>query len=255
MDILEKVDNYYKNFKGEKLVIGQSFYGKPIYCFKVEKTAHPKLIIQCAMHAREYITAYLCLKLINRFKRCGKIGTVYFIPVVNPDGVKIALNENPLYKANGRGVDLNVNFDARWGQGKSNVKISGAENYIGEYPFSEPESRALKDFTLTINPSATISFHSKGEEIYWDFGQKAQSRKRDFLFAKNIADTTGYAIKSTPDSCGGYKDWCVLHLDIPSITIEVGSDNLTHPIKEEHLKEIYDKNKFVPERATEFFGE
>ena len=255
MDILEKVRVYYKNFRGEKFVIGHSLQNRPIYCFKVQKTERPIVIIQCAMHAREHITASLCLRLINRFNRSAKIGTAYFIPMVNPDGVKIATTKNPLYKANGRGVDLNVNFDARWGLGKSNLRVSGAENYIGEYPFSEPESLALKDFTLKVKPTATISFHSKGEEIYWDFGQIDKDRERDFLFAQEIASITGYAVKSTPDSCGGYKDWCILHLKIPSLTIEVGSDSLTHPIGEEHLKEIYQKNKMVVERTMQFFGE
>ena len=148
-----------------------------------------------------------------------------------------------------------MNFDARWGLGKSNLRVSGAENYIGEYPFSEPESYSLKDFTLKVKPNATISFHSKGEEIYWDFGQIGKDRERDFLFAQDIASITGYTVKSTPDSCGGYKDWCILHLKIPSLTIEVGSDSLTHPIGEEHLKEIYQKNKMVVERTMQFFGE
>ena len=167
----------------------------------------------------------------------------------------MALKESPLYKANGRTVDLNVNFDAHWGTGKSNTISPSSENYIGKSPFSENESRALRDFTLKIKPDFTISYHSKGEEIYYEFFQEKERLKNDFCLAKKIAKTTGYKIVSTPFSAGGYKDWCIEKLKIPSITIEVGGDNLTHPIKKKNLRSIYIKNKNVVEVAIEHFLE
>jgi g-D-glutamyl-meso-diaminopimelate peptidase len=245
MNIIDKVEVFYKNFGEDKGVIGHSVFHKPIYYFAVKKTKLPVLIVQCSMHAREYITAHLCLRLVEEFSRFGKAGTVYFIPLVNPDGVEIALNEKPLYKANGRGVDLNVNFDARWGKGATNSTQKGDENFIGKYPFSEPETRALRDFTLKIQPDATISYHSKGEEIYYEFFQDKERIERDYLIAKIAQEETGYAIKSTPFSCGGYKDWCVKWLKIPALTIEVGSDELSHPIEEKYLEQIFIKNKKV----------
>ena len=63
--------------------------------------------------------------------------------------------------------------------------------------------------------------------------------------AKTLAEVTGYTIKSTPNSAGGYKDWCIKTLKIPAFTIEVGSDKLAHPIRYNHLEEIYQKNKKV----------
>jgi len=245
MDIFDKVKTFYNQFKGKKQVIGKSVLGMPIFAFTVLKTPFPKIIAQYSMHAREYITTLLALKQIEQFNACGKVGTVHFIPLVNPDGVKIANTENPLYKANGRGVDLNVNFDALWGQGKTNLTIKGDSNYIGEYPFSEPESVALRDFTLKVMPTVTLSYHSKGEEIYYEFHQTESQRLRDYSLAKAVKKVTGYQIKSTPNSCGGYKDWCVKELKIPALTIEVGSDLLTHPIGEENLQSIFKKNQKV----------
>ena len=255
MDILSKVNTFYKNFEGNKGVIGFSVQGRPIYYFEIKNSVRPTLIVQCAIHAREHITTRLCLKLINDFNKYGKRGTVYFIPLTNPDGVNIATNFNPLYKANARGVDLNVNFDARWGTGKSNVRVFGAENCIGEYPFSEPESMAIRDFTLDILPDATISYHSKGEEIYYEFFQDKNRLSRDLEFAKTISRCCGYKIKSTPNSCGGYKDWCVQKLKIPALTIEVGSDKLKHPISHWHLRKINKKTKNVLNQAIEFLLE
>ena len=252
MDVLKKVERFYENFRGEKGVIGKSVFNNPIYYMAIKKTETPKIILTYSIHAREYITALLSLKQIKRFSMSAKFGTAYFVPLINPDGVQIAQKENPLYKANGRGVDLNVNFDARWGTGEKNAFNSGAENYIGKSPFSEPETMAIRDFTLKITPDLTISYHAKGEEIYWEFFQTEDNRLRDEKIAKLVADITGYAIKSTPNSAGGYKDWCVEKLKIPALTIEVGDDKLTHPIGKKYLRGIYKKNKFVAERSAEF---
>ena len=255
MDILDLVENFYNDFKGEKGVIGKSVKNRPIYYLAVKKNEQPKLIVQFSIHAREYITSYLALKLIEDYQRMGKRASVYFIPMLNPDGVKIALEQNPLYKANANGVDLNVNFDANFGSGKNNVFCKASENYVGEYAFSEPETRAIRDFTLRIMPHATISYHSKGQEIYYEFFQDQKRKERDYLFAKRIADTTGYAIKSTPNSAGGYKDWCIQKLKIPALTIEVGKDSLSHPIKEEYLDEIYCENKGVISASVQYLTE
>lgn len=255
MDIFKYLDIFYNNFNGGKGVIGKSVNGLPIYYFKVQKSNYPKLIIQASIHAREYITTYLTLKLIKDFSSNGKVGTVYFVPMLNPDGVKICLKENPLYKANARGVDLNVNFDAKYGSGEKNVFCKASENYVGEHAFSEPESIAIRDFTLKVMPDATISYHSKGQEIYYEFFQDEFSRKRDCALAEKVAKVTGYAIKSTPNSAGGYKDWCIEKLKIPALTIEVGNDDLTHPIGEEHLVEIYKQNKKVIKVVTDYLTE
>ncbi len=245
MSIFDEVESFYCNFNGEKGIIGKSFFGKPLHYFKVEKTAYPVVIVQCAIHAREHITAHLCLKLIDEYINTGNIGTIYFLPLINPDGVEIALLRKPLYKANGRGVDLNVNFDARWGGGEKNVRTINDENYIGEYPFSEPETIALRDFTLKILPNATLSYHCKGEEIYYEFHQSEEQRLRDLAVARAVQSATGYKIKSTPNSCGGYKDWCIEKLKIPALTIEVGDDNLLHPLNKDELLDIFNKNKRV----------
>ena len=251
MSILSDLASFYLAFEGEKGKIGLSSCGKPIFYFKVSYTSKPTIIIQYSIHAREYITTYLALEQIKQYQEFGRFGTVYFIPMLNPDGVKIALTEDDKYKANARGVDLNVIFDAKWGSGKQNTKIKGSENYIGEKPFSECETKALRDFTLDILPDITISYHSKGEEIYYSFFQDKEALKRDKKIAKMLARITGYKIRDLKGSAGGYKDWCIEKLKIPALTIEVGSDKLSHPIKKEHLHKIFKKNKRVIKVITE----
>lgn len=251
MDILKELSKFYSEYNGEKFVLGKSTLNKDIYCFKIKKTERPVIIVQYAMHAREYITSYLAIKQIEDFYKKGSNGTVYFIPAINPDGIEICLTIDRLYKANALWVDLNVNFDARWGNGEKNVFFKDRENYVGEKPFSETESRLLRDFTLFIKPDLTLSYHSKGEEIYWEFFQEKERTERDFKFAKAVEICTGYKIKSVKNSAGGYKDWCIDKLKIPALTVEVGNDGLSHPIEKENLPQIYEKNKDVIFALTE----
>ena len=187
MNVIYEVENFYQSYSGNKGVIGYSHLKKPIYFFEVYKSEYPVAIFQYSIHAREYVTAYLAIEQIKEFVLKGTCGRVFFVPLVNPDGVKIAIEENPLYKANARGVDLNINFDARWGTGDSNVRVKGAQNYIGEYAFSEPESIALRDFTLKVKPDFTVSYHSKGEEIYYEFFQDEKAKSRDEKLAQAVA--------------------------------------------------------------------
>lgn len=253
MSVLCELEDFYLSYTGEKGIIGRSTQGRPLYYFKVEKTNYPRIIVQYGIHAREYITTYLALEQIKDFVKNGKVGTVYFIPSLNPDGVVICNNEDSLYKANANRVDLNVNFNAKWSRGKSNIKNPNSENYVGKFAFSEKESIAIRDFTLKVRPHATISYHSKGEEIYYQFHQPKKRKTRDRKIALLLSKSTGYTIKSTPNSCGGYKDWCIKKLKIPAFTIEVGKDSLLHPICKEHLQEIFIKNKRVINVITEYF--
>ena len=198
-----------------------------------------------------YITTYLAIMQAEEFAAFGKKGTVFFLPAVNIDGIAEVIGGDTTYKANANMVDLNVNFDARWGEGAKNVRGKAPENYIGAYPFSESETAALRDFTLMVQPDLTLSYHSKGEEIYWEFFQDGRARERDFRIANAVSAVTGYPVKSAGKSAGGYKDWCVERLKIPALTIEVGSDNLSHPIGEEFAEEIFLKNRDVIKILTE----
>ena len=260
MDIYQTVSKFYQSVQTKKAIIGKSTFGRKIYAFKIGDGA-PVGIAQYAIHAREYITSYLALKhfQVGLFK-----GSFWIIPLVNPDGATLsqtglqsvrresdkrkllALNGNSadfsLWKANGRGVDLNVNFDARWGTGAKNTRCAGSENYIGKKPFSEPETRALKNFTQKINPDYTVSYHTKGEEIYWYFYQSMRTCPRDKRLAFALSRSTGYPLSLAKGSAGGYKDWCIQALGIPSFTVEAGDDQLCHPLGLETLDDIVEKN-------------
>lgn len=220
--LYEKVSEFYNGYRAKKCVIGYSAQGRNIYAFHVGDDFGKQFMAVYAVHAREYVTALLALEHIKQ----GVKGGGWIIPLLNPDGVVICETRNPLWKANARGVDLNCNFDADWGSGRLNTRRRGAENCIGDKPVSERETAALVRFTLRIKPYVTLSFHTKGGEIYWEFNGAGDEEG-----ARIIAAYTGYKPKKITGSAGGYKDWCIQKLGIPAYTVECGDDSLTHPIK------------------------
>ncbi len=250
----------------EVFSIGESTFLQPIYAVHIGRKTGEQIILQGGIHAREWVTTALLIRLATIYRGSNTSG-VYFVPCANPDGVRLALDgldfvtdqdaknnllringssDFSLYKANGRGVDLNVNFDADWGTGLKNVTYPNSQNYIGEYPASEKETVALVEFTKSVSPICTLSYHSKGELVYYGFsGQSKDDLDRDRRIAKRIADALGYDALFTTGSAGGYKDWCVRQLKIPAFTIEVGGDDLTHPVGLEHLDGILEDNRRV----------
>lgn len=270
-DLLHETELFCRNGV-ETGVVGVSELGQRIpYIFVGQKNGN-YMIVQGAIHAREHLTSLLVVNLAKYLVKNNNLlnlGGIYFVPMVNPDGVclcqqgvgfvtnkqrksnLLAINggsDFSMWKANIDGVDLNVNFDARWGEGKQNEFYKSSQNYIGKYPFSARESKALADFTKKIKPCVTLSYHLKGEEIYWEFGQTSHRRYRDKRYAESIAKYTGYKVVGQGQSVGGYKDWCVQEFKIPSYTIEVGNDKFEHPFPYSQFTEIFHQNEDLPRR-------
>ncbi len=259
MNIYDEVTAFYQGYRGEKCVFGTSVSNRKLYAVRVGEGA-PCGVAQYAIHAREWITALLALEQV-RYR--GVKGSVWFIPLANPDGAllcgeglssvnnasrrKFLLEVNggedfSLWKANLDAVDLNVNFNACWGTGKRNVFSPAPENYVGEAPFCAPESAALRDFTLKVAPQYTVSYHTKGEEIYWRFRQPVFRAARDKRLARALSQSTGYPLREAKGSAGGYKDWCIQTLKIPAFTVEAGREELRHPLDRAALSELVEKN-------------
>ncbi len=248
MNVYEEISSFYQSFAGPKRVVGKSVGGRNIYALHIGAKSGPQVISQYAIHGREWVTGLLALYHV---RRGVSRGGVWVLPLTNPDGALLsevgsssvpagtdffgAAADLPRWKANLAGVDLNVNFCARWGTGTQNLRRPSFANYIGPRPFSEPETIALRDFTLEVMPAATVSWHTKGEEIYWEFHQPSARRRRDKKLAKVLSASTGYPLVTVTGSAGGYKDWCIEALKIPAFTVEVGPDALTHPLGREAL--------------------
>lgn len=250
-------------------IVGYSLLGKPIFGIHLGSYEGNQILIEGAIHAREYITASLIVELVKEYSTRSFDGGMYFIPLVNPDGVELVLDgtknircrklkdflinvndgncDFSLWKANANAVDLNVNFNALWGGGIQNLRCPASGNFIGYYPESEREVNSLINFTLYNKPALTISYHTRGEIIYYGFEILTEEQlARDFEIAEKLAETTGYTVEKTYGSVGGYSDWVSQELGVPAYTIEVGNNEWPHPIGEEFLPIIFRQNKEVP---------
>ena len=131
-----------------------------------------------------------------------------------------------LWKANGRGVDLNNNFDADW----ENIDLKPYAtygSYKGEYPESEPETRALVEYARRYDYSCYISYHSRGQVVYYDCkGNSDYMSQAEEDFAGKVSNAIGYEKVKTQKgynvNLGGFGDWVQLKLNKLSVTIENG---------------------------------
>lgn len=265
-ELLEKLNKYKNEFQIRE--IGTTKFKRKI--FAVERILNENFataIFVCSIHAREYITSDLICKMIDEklFENVQDFNLAFII-MANPDGVELSskgLQSVPkkykqrllkinnysvdfsLWKANGRAVDINNNFDAKF-KNNINSKIFSSSGYAGENAESELETQTIVKYLSQVNPFIVLCYHSKGEEIYYNFFQDKERLERDKLIAERFAKSTGYTIKNPEKiSSGGLKDYVVEKLKIPSLTLEVGSDELSHPIKIESLEEIFDKHKSI----------
>ncbi len=195
----------------------------------------------------------------------NSVRTLCIVPMLNPDGVEYSVNglspDNPIrdrviamnggsedlsaWQANARGVDLNHNYDAGFyeyintDEGKSNAGGSPSK-CCGESPESEPESSALANFVrANAGIKLCLSLHSQGEEIYSgdNFGVPKESRR----IADILSMLSGYRLSRTKGSAafGGFTDWAVNELRLPSFTLECGKG--TNPLPIDTLFETYYK--------------
>lgn len=224
-NIVKKIENQ-ANFR---LIIGKSVKNKPIFAFHFGKFEKPQILLTSSTHAREYVSTAVGFEMIKAYN-FDEFG-IWFVPVVNPDGVEIVLEDNQkMFKANANLVDINVNFDANWGKGKSNLFHPHHENYIGPYPESEIETLSLTNFTKRLRPRLVLNLHTKGEVIYFGDFLKGKNKGKDRQLAAMISQNFGFFPIKTSGSFGGFSDWCEMKQNIPALTIELGNDNLSHPI-------------------------
>ena len=221
--------------------IGKSIEDRNIWCISMgngEGTA----VFAAAFHALEYLTAPALLHFAECYCKMPQYHRklrVIIVPMVNPDGVEIALHGinkcnrlhydllahtgtidfKKVWQANARGVDINHNFNADW---NSICDGPAPTKYGGPYPESEPETRAIVNLLQKTEPELFIAFHSQGKEIYYDFnGMENQFSKAT---AEAVAKGCGYTA-ATPTgtaSFGGAKDWYIKEYHKQAFTVELG---------------------------------
>jgi g-D-glutamyl-meso-diaminopimelate peptidase len=253
--------------------IGSSVLGKEIYALSIG-IGQRQVYYNGCHHANEWITAPLLMQFAESYAQAYQTGTtilgwdirylfnhtiIWLTPMVNPDGVDLVIHgidtSNPFYeqvlrwnnystnfsnwKANIRGVDLNHQYNAHWYEQKSRGPVGpGPANYSGSAPESEPESRAVADFTRYHNPNLIIAYHSQGRVIYW--GYRGLEPPESQTIATYFGTLSGYTPIRYAGTDAGYKDWFIQDWRRPGFTIEVGMG--INPLPTSQLPQIYREN-------------
>lgn len=261
----------------------------PIVTFGCREFDCPSIMIQAAMHSREYMSAQLVMALLERYAfHCasGKALNGYdvrdlfsrvhltIMPMVNPDGVDIAqrgaaaardsatvrwleqqCNNGERYdrlKANSRGVDLNRNFPNGHNQASNRATSPAFSHYPGEKPISETESFVMMRVAWTRDYLLFLNYHCCGNLLYYgckNAPSKVNTSARKF--ADIITATTGYR-SIGPDKMpanGSWADQVETLFEAPSVTIETGTRT---PVPAREFPSIFNRNLAVWARLASF---
>ncbi len=251
-------------------VIGHSLLRRELPALIVGEDTDERVLMAAAFHGQEWMTTLCVLRLCEEMcshlradlNLCGVSLTralqgrqVWFVPLVNPDGVEIArygsiaagayaataaqmgADVPGLWRGNARGVDINSNFNAGWAEMQALAQKNGKN--CGDHPESEPETRALADLCRRVSFRHVVALHTQGEEIYWRYGDHTPEQSR--MMARVLAAVSGYAIADPAENAshGGFKDWFIQCFHRPGFTLELGLGQNPLPLRQ--FESIYQK--------------
>ncbi|XP_051548320.1 carboxypeptidase A1-like [Myxocyprinus asiaticus] len=172
-----------------KIVIGQSYEGRPLNVLKFSTGAnHPGIWIDTGIHSREWVTQasgiWFAKKIVNDYGRDPILTDILnnydiFLEIVtNPDGFDYTHTSDRMWRKTRKpnpgsscvGVDPNRNWDTSFGgPGASSNPCS--QTYHGPSAHSEPEVKAIVDFVKSHgNLKAFMSIHSYSQMLLYPYG-------------------------------------------------------------------------------------
>ncbi len=259
----------------ESEILGWTAGGREIEALKLG-VGERKVLLTAAHHANESITGLLLWRFLEDYGRAlmadGRVygfrcadlfarSTLYAVPLVNPDGADLVAGaastdewerakklagsqpEVPFpegWKANLQGVDLNLNYPARWEQArKRKMQQPGPRDYPGKEPLDQAETETLADYTRRICPDVMAAWHTQGREIY---GADPDGTLRDEKLARLMAEASGYALCDPPPESGdaGFRDWFLQENSGAGFTVEAGYGENPLPLTD--LPHLYREN-------------
>lgn len=236
--------------------IGKSVEGRDIWMMRLTTASEgaPGTVFMGGHHAREHVSVEVPLRLIQyliaehkaqnpRIVSLLNTYDVYIIPAVNPDGKEfdIATGKYQHWRKNRTrnnnndyGVDLNRNYGYGWGGAGASASTKD-DTYRGPSAFSEPETKAIKNF-IEAHPHITtmLSYHTFSKLVLWPWGHvdgEIQNAKDLAVFKKagqKMADWTGYKPMKSGDlylASGDTCDWAYGERGIFAFTFELDPAN------------------------------
>ncbi|MBF0546467.1 MAG: zinc carboxypeptidase [Candidatus Riflebacteria bacterium] len=231
--------------------IGKSWEGRDIWALKLtgntqSEAKKPSVLIMGAHHSREWISFEVpmeaCKRLVEGYGKDANLTrlvnerNIWFVPMVNPDGVTYSQTKSQYWRKNRRkndsstyGVDLNRNYGYQWG-GKGASADPSNDTYRGPTAFSEPESQAIKALAEKEHFQASISFHSYSELVLYPFGYDYNVSNPDNATFKKFAGELAAFNKYTPENSsdlyaasGDSDDWLYGQMKDLAFTFELAT--------------------------------
>ena len=253
--------------------------GRPVYALQIG-SGDGKLLVTAGHHANETITAELLWRFLLTYcealraeRTLGGVdamelyhnGMLYLVPLVNPDGADLVAGaiapgsaeycaaeeiaarypEIPFpsgWKANGSGVDLNLNYPARWElarqiKAERGYAAPAPRDFPGGRPLDQPETAALAAYASCIRPDVMLALHTQGRVIYP--GSRESAPAGSAALGAALAAASGYALEDVPPESAnaGFKDWFLQRFHRPAFTVECGIGE--NPLPPEQAETIW----------------
>jgi hypothetical protein len=282
-EIVSELDSMrllYPDIITEKQLLGLSIEGREIWHVKISDHAdldeeEPEVLYTALHHAREpqsmATVIYFMYYLLENYGRDPQVNYIidnrelHFIPVVNPDGYVYNQLTNPggggMWRKNRRmnadttyGVDLNRNYGYQWGFSDIGSSPDPSSNeYRGSEPFSEPETRTVRDFCENHQIKLCFNYHTFGNVLIYPWGYNDQQTPDSLLYrelANSLTEVNNYLYGTGSETIGyvvngDADDWMYGEQNtknkIISMTPEVGSSfwpdpAQIYPLAEENLQ-------------------
>ena len=274
-------------------ILGYSEFGQAIPLLKIEDTrsqgSKKPVLFVANIHAREFYSSKFLMKFTNHFlmsiandsctyKEASKYlidYSFYIIPLANPDGLKIAQQDwdgieqyrveiNKIkrigpysdWKANGKGIDLNNNFDDgnfHLKHGKLFEYKPASQGHKGDYPGQAIEAKLIQDLVDSIRPLITLSFHTKGDILFWaDSGTHRKFKGLDTKLNKKVSQKCGLKMARVSEKpkeyAAGLENYVRAKIDAIGVCVELSKSNkkiAQHP-PEKFLELVWRKCKNLP---------
>lgn len=198
-------------------LIGRSVQGRAIVAHQLGNPEAPtKVLVLGSMHGfpeqagEQVIAGMMSMGIPPNLD-------LWVVPTINPDGN--ALRQ----RANARHVDLNRDWDNQWIHIPGTPGDAFGNHGNGSAPWSQPETRAMRDFLVWLRPSRMVSIHQPlGGVDTTDGGAESQGQ----TFRTALAANLGLPLKAF--TCGGVcrgtmTGWLTRTSPTVAITVEFGS--------------------------------
>jgi hypothetical protein len=195
--------------------------GHDVYAVKLsdhvalEEPTEPEILYMGMHHSNEVVTPEVIMffleYLLKNYNSHPLITDLvnsrqlWLVPMVNPDGYDYVLKNHYLWRKNRNrnnnpkveecfGVDINRNYAYAWGyddRGSSPNKC--AFWYRGTAPFSEPESRNIRDLALAHHFVFSMTYHSPGNRILFPWNYEDLNTPDHDLYLAVMAEAVRYS--------------------------------------------------------------